>query len=78
MLVGDQQMAIEVKVWRSARKDPLIEGLQQMQRYLNRLNLSEGYLVIFDQRAEAAIWDDRMQVSDARTADGKAVMLLRA
>ena len=78
MLVGDQQMAIEVKVWRSARKDPLIGGLQQMQRYLNRLNLSEGYLVIFDQRAEAAIWDDRMQVSDARTADGKAVMLLRA
>ncbi len=78
VIVGDQQMAIEVKVWRAGRKDPLIDGLLQMQRYLSRLNLSEGYLVIFDQRAEALSWEARMQVSDAQTADGKAVMLLRA
>ena len=78
LIVGDQKMAIEVKVWRTDRKDPLIEGLQQMQRYLSRLNLSEGYLIVFDQRAEAAIWDERMQVSDARTGDGKEVMVLRA
>ncbi len=78
VIVGDQRMAIEVKVWRTGRKDPLIEGLQQMQRYLHRLDLSAGYLVIFDQRAHAAIWDERMHVEDAQTADGKAVMVLRA
>ncbi len=78
LIVGDQRMAIEVKVWRTGRKDPLIEGLQQMQRYLHRLNLPEGFLVIFDQRSDAAIWDERMQVESAQTGDGKAVMLLRA
>jgi type II secretory pathway predicted ATPase ExeA len=78
VIVADQQMAVEVKVWRSGRKDPLIEGLQQMQRYLHRLNLAEGFLVIFDQRAEVTVWDERMQVADAQTADGKAVLVLRA
>ena len=77
VIVGDQQMAIEVKVWRTGRKDPQIEGLLQMQRYLQRLNLAQGYLVVFDQRSEAAIWDERMRVGDAITADGKAVMVLR-
>ncbi len=78
VICQDQQMAIEVKVWRTGRKDPLIEGLLQMQRYLHRLQLREGYLVIFDQRETAAIWDERMHVDQARTADGKAVMVLRA
>jgi hypothetical protein len=78
VLVGDQRMAIEVKVWRTGRKDPLIEGLAQMQRYLHRLDLRAGYLVIFDQRAQAAIWEERMHVDEAQTADGKAVMVLRA
>lgn len=48
-----------------------------MQRYLQRLNLAHGYLVVFDQRSDAAIWDERMRVGDAITADGKAVMVLR-
>ncbi len=78
VIVGNQQMAIEVKVWRNGRKDPLIEGLQQMQRYLHRLDLDQGFLVVFDQRADAANWEARMQVEEARTADGKAVMVLRA
>ena len=78
VIIAEQQMAIEVKVWRTGRKDPLIEGLQQMQRYLQRLNVAQGYLVIFDQRADAAIWDERMHTRDAQTADGKAVMVLRA
>ncbi len=78
VIVGAQHMAIEVKVWRTGRKDPLIDGLQQMQRYLQRLNLDQGNLVIFDQRNDAAIWDERMHVDEAHTADGKSVMVLRA
>jgi hypothetical protein len=78
VIVGAQQMAIEIKVWRSGRKDPLADGLLQMQRYLQRLNLSEGYLVIFDQRETAALWERRMRVDDVQTLDNKAVMVLRA
>ena len=77
LVFGDQRMAIEVKVWRTGRKDPLIEGLLQMQRYLHRLDLNAGFLVIFDQRSEAAIWEQRMQVEGAQTTDAKSVVVLR-
>jgi hypothetical protein len=71
-------MAIEVKRWRQGRPDPLAEGLEQIERYLARLGLPEGYLVIFDQRAEAPTWEQRMQVGEALTAVGQRVMALRA
>lgn len=74
---GSDRMAIEVKRWREGRKDPLIEGLLQIERYLDRLGLDQGFLVIFDQRSEAPAWEQRMQVSDETTASGKAVMVLR-
>ena len=78
LIYADQKMAIEVKVWRTGRKDPLIEGLQQMQRYLHRLDLNEGFLVIFDQRSDALLWQERMHVEAAQTADAKSVLVLRA
>jgi hypothetical protein len=78
VIFADQRMAIEIKVWRSGRKDPLIEGVAQLQRYLQRLDLPDGFLVIFDQRAEAVSWENRMLIQDARTADGKSVAVLRA
>jgi hypothetical protein len=74
---GDSRMAIEVKRWRQGRPDPLAEGLEQIERYLTRLGLPEGYLVIFDQRAEAPAWEQRMQVSEAQTASGRPVLVLR-
>ena len=77
LIYADQKMAIEVKVWRTGRKDPLIEGLQQMQRYLHRLDLNEGFLVIFDQRSDALLWQERMYVEAAQTTDGKSVVVLR-
>ncbi len=75
---GDCRMAIEVKRWRQGRPDPLAEGLEQIERYLARLGLPEGYLVIFDQRAEAPAWEQRMAVGEALTAAGRRVMVLRA
>lgn len=77
MIHGEVQMAIEVKVWRDRRPDPLIEGQEQMQRYLARLGLSKGYLVLFDQRSNAAEWTERMHSEATQTADGKAVLVLR-
>jgi hypothetical protein len=74
---GDSRMAIEVKRWRQGRPDPLAEGLEQIERYLTRLGLPDGYLVIFDQRADAPAWEQRMQVSEAQTATGRPVVVLR-
>jgi hypothetical protein len=77
LVYGTDRMAIEVKVWRDKQPDPLIEGLEQIERYLNRLNLTEGYLVLFDQRSTAAEWAERMGVETAHAASGKPVMVLR-
>ncbi len=74
---GESRMAIEVKRWRTGRPDPLAEGLEQIERYLARLGLPDGYLVIFDQRADAPAWERRMQVSAAQTATGRPVLVLR-
>ncbi len=74
---GDVSMAIEVKVWRDGRKDPIVNGLQQIERYLHRLAMPEGYLVIFDQRSTAANWEARMQTESTFTASGKPVLVLR-
>ena len=77
VLHGDVRMAIEVKVWRDSRPDPEIEGLVQIERYLQRLNLDDGFLVIFDQRTTAPEWEKRMRVSDAVTASGRRIAVLR-
>jgi hypothetical protein len=77
LVYGKDQMAIEVKVWRDRQPDPLIEGLEQMERYLTRLSLSEGFLVLFDQRSSAVEWAERMRVEEAVTENGKAVLVLR-
>jgi hypothetical protein len=77
LVYGTDRMAIEVKVWRDKQPDPLIEGLEQIERYLNRLSLAEGYLVLFDQRSTAAEWTERMAVETAHTGSGKPVMVLR-
>ena len=74
---GDVRMAIEVKVWRDGRPDPQIEGLVQIERYLQRLNLFEGFLVIFDQRTTAPEWEKRMSTSKAATASGRKISVMR-
>jgi hypothetical protein len=73
-----QRQAVELKVWRKARPDPLTEGLRQLDDYLRRLDLDEGTLVIFDRRPEAPPIDQRVQFDTARTASGRSVTVLRA
>ena len=75
---GGVKMAIEVKVWRDKQADPLIEGLQQIERYLDRLQLESGFLVLFDRRSSAPEWAERMSWLETTTASGKAVSVLRA
>ena len=45
-----QREAIEIKVWRPKKKDPLESGLAQLSGYLSGLGLNQGTLIIFDRR----------------------------
>ncbi len=73
-----QREAIELKVWRDGRKDPLPEGLVQLERYLDKIGLEEGTLILFDRRTDAAPLEDRTREERAATAKGRAVRVLRA
>ena len=74
---GDVRMVIEVKVWRDSRVNPETKGLVQLEQYLSRLNEPNGFLVIFDQRDKPAKWEQRMRTSEAKTASGRGVWVMR-
>jgi hypothetical protein len=73
-----QREALELKVWAQGRRDPLAEGLAQLDGYLDRLALDRGVLVIFDRRTEAGEPELRTRIEDTRTPRGRAVTVLRA
>ncbi|MEV6948091.1 ATP-binding protein [Streptomyces sp. NPDC051172] len=73
-----QREALELKVWRQGRADPLVEGLAQLDDYLDRMELSTGTLVVFDTRPQAAPVHERTVFSQQTTPSGRAVTLLRA
>ena len=50
---GMQRWAVELKVWRDGRPDPLADGLEQLVDYLDRLGLESGTLILFDLRTQA-------------------------
>lgn len=71
-------LAIELKVWREGRSDPLKAGLAQLDRYLAGLGLNEGWLVIFDRRSGLEPAANRTITQLATTPEGKAVQVVRA
>ncbi|WP_222708842.1 ATP-binding protein [Nonomuraea sp. C10] len=73
-----QREAMELKVWRAGKDDPLTEGLAQLDGYLDRLSLTTGVLVIFDRRPEAPPWNQRGAFEEATTPSGRQVTVLRA
>ncbi|MFD5442920.1 ATP-binding protein [Streptomyces tendae] len=73
-----QREALELKVWRQGRTDPLAEGLAQLDDYLDRMELSTGTLVVFDTRPQAAPVHERTAFSQRTTPSGRTVTLLRA
>ncbi|MGI5274339.1 AAA family ATPase [Nonomuraea sp. CA-218870] len=72
-----QREAMELKVWRAGKEDPLPEGLAQLDGYLDRLSLTTGVLVIFDRRPEAPPWSQRGTFDEATTPSGRQVTVLR-
>jgi hypothetical protein len=73
-----ETLAIEIKVWRPGRPDPLPEGLGQLDGYLAGLGLDGGWLVIFDRRPDLAPVDERLSTSVTATPAGRHVTVVRA
>ena len=73
---GMQRWAVELKVWRDGRPDPLPEGLKQLAVYLDRLTLAEGTLLLFASRAAAPPLPEREADSTAESG-GKRIRVLR-
>jgi len=74
---GWQQEAFELKTRGPHDGDPLDEGLEQLDRYLDQLGLETGTLVIFDRRPDAPPIAQRSGLSQATTPAGRVVRLLR-
>ncbi len=74
---GKTVMAMELKVWRDNRPDPLTAGLEQLEGYLAGLGLSEGWLVIFDRRGGAVPIAERTAVEQMKTQQGRKVWVIR-
>ncbi|MBO0803126.1 MAG: ATP-binding protein [Nocardiopsaceae bacterium] len=77
---GDRQVqreAIELKAW-SKGKEPLGQGLRQLDRYLDQLRLDTGTLIIFDRREDAPDIAERTAFSKETSPAGREITLLRA
>ncbi|MBI4606550.1 MAG: AAA family ATPase [Planctomycetes bacterium] len=79
-----QREALELKVWRAGRAEPVREGLAQLEGYLERMGLEEGYLVVFDRRGVGAAAaastvetpDREARLEPSRAPKGRAVKVL--
>ncbi|NJM45066.1 MAG: ATP-binding protein [Alkalinema sp. RU_4_3] len=73
---GEVTLGIELKVHRDRRPNPLEAGLEQIEGYLERLNLSTGWLVIFDRRQDAKPIAERMRTESSSTPKGLNVTVI--
>lgn len=73
---GSERWAIELKVWRDGRPDPVPQGLKQLGSYLDRLSIERGTLIVFDGRSGAEPLPERCSVEEV-TAEGKRIEVVR-
>jgi len=71
-------LAMEMKVWRDGRSDPLKAGLAQLDKYLIGLGLTTGWLVIFDQRSDQPTIAERTCVDSAISPQHRNITVIRA
>jgi hypothetical protein len=74
----EQREVVEIKVWRPRKPDPLAEGLAQLDRYIDRLGLDTGTLLVFDRRPASPPIAERTALSQTTSPAGHQVALLRA
>ncbi|BAZ13912.1 hypothetical protein NIES4071_57520 [Calothrix sp. NIES-4071] len=75
---GTVKLGIEVKVWRDKIKDPLSEGLEQIDYYLARIEADSGWLLIFDRRTKAPSLEERLSTQITTTENKRFVTVIRA
>jgi type II secretory pathway predicted ATPase ExeA len=75
---GAVVLGIELKVWRDGEPDPLLEGMEQIDGYLQGLGQETGWLVIFDRRAGRPPIRERTTTESAMTSSGKSITVIRA
>jgi hypothetical protein len=75
---GSKTLGIELKVQRDDRRNQLSRGLVQLDRYLARLGLDTGWLVIFDRRDNLAPIEDRVRSEIHLTATGRSIEVIYA
>lgn len=73
----EARLAIELKTWRPGERDPLVQGLAQLDGYLAGLGLDTGWLVIFDQRPGRPPISDRTSAAEGVTPAGRRVTVIR-
>jgi hypothetical protein len=73
-----ETLAIEIKVWRPGRPDPVARGLVQLDGYLAGLGQDSGWLVIFDRRPGLAPVGERLTASVETSPGGRRVTVIRA
>ncbi|MCJ8283625.1 MAG: AAA-like domain-containing protein, partial [Rivularia sp. ALOHA_DT_140] len=71
-------LGIELKVWREKKRDPQADGIEQLESYLARLGLDEGWLFIFDRRKNALPIEERLSTKVVRTEKGRDITVIRA
>jgi hypothetical protein len=74
---GAVTIAMELKVWKAGQKDPLTEGLKQLDKYLSGLGLDTGWLVIFDRRPDLPPLSDRTTTETAVSPMGRTIVVIR-
>ncbi|MEO1743668.1 MAG: ATP-binding protein [Cyanobacteria bacterium J06629_9] len=74
---GSVTLAIELKVWREGRPDPLKVGLEQLEKYMVGLGTELGWLVIFDRRSGVPPIAERTTTVTAETPKGFSVTVIR-
>lgn len=72
---GTERWAVELKVWRDGRPDPLKDGLDQLSAYLERLGLNEGTLILFDGRSQAPPLLERCSQSEVEHQERRITVL---
>lgn len=74
---GAVTIGMKLKVWRDGERDPLNEGLAQLDAYLNGLGLATGWLVIFDQRSGLPAISERTTSETATSPAGRQLTIIR-
>ncbi len=74
---GEVILGIELKVWRDGEKDPLAEGLEQLDGYLSGLDLQDGWLVVFDRRTGVPPIGERTTATEATSPGGRTITVIR-